>query len=132
MASLNRHELIGHLGNDPELRYMPNGTPTASISVATTEIWKDKDTGEKKERTDWHRVIFFSRLAEVAQEYLKQGSQVFVSGKSRTRKWTDSQGVDHYTTELIASEMQMLGKKPTGEPLERAPDMAAPPLDREE
>ncbi|MFZ5593685.1 MAG: single-stranded DNA-binding protein [Pseudomonadota bacterium] len=112
MASINRTTLIGNLGADPEIRYMPDGTPTCSISVATTDKWKDKKTGEAKEKTEWHRVVFFRRLAEVAGEFLKQGSQVYIDGRLRTHKWTDKNGIDRYTTEIVGREMQMLGKKP--------------------
>jgi single-strand DNA-binding protein len=115
MASVNKTTLVGNLGADPEIRYMPDGTPTATITIATTDAWKDKATGEKKEKTEWHRVVFFRRLAEVADEYLKKGSQVYVEGKLRTRKWTDKEGVERYTTEIVAYEMQMLGKKPATE-----------------
>jgi single-strand DNA-binding protein len=110
MASLNKLELIGYLGADPEVRYMPDGTAVANISVATTESWKDKD-GEKQERTEWHRVVFFQKLAEIAGEYLKKGTQVFVEGKLRTRKWEDKQGVERYTTEMVVQNMLMLGGK---------------------
>ena len=115
MASLNKMQLIGNLGADPEIRYMPDGSPTASVTVATTDTWKDKATGEKKEKTEWHRVVFFKGLAEVARDYLKKGSQIYVEGKLRTRKWTDKEGIDRYTTEIIGQEMQMLGKKPSAE-----------------
>ena len=115
MASLNKMQLIGNLGDDPVTRYMPNGTATATVSVATTESWKDKTTGEKKEKTEWHRVVFFSKLAEIVGEHLKKGSQIYVEGKLHTRKWTDKEGVERYTTEIIGQEMQMLGKKPAGD-----------------
>lgn len=126
MASLNRTMLIGNLGADPEIRYMPNGTPTASITVATTDNWTDKETKEKKEKTEWHRVVFFRGLAEVVGEYLKKGSQIYVEGKLRTRKWKDKEGVDRYTTEIVADEMKMLGKKAAGDVLS-APRDDAPP-----
>lgn len=115
MASLNKMQLIGNLGADPEIRYMPDGSPTASVTVATTDTWKDKATGEKKEKTEWHRVVFFKGLAEVVRDYLKKGSQIYVEGKLRTRKWTDKEGIDRYTTEIVGQEMQMLGKKPLAE-----------------
>ena len=115
MASLNKMQLIGNLGADPEIRYMPDGTCTARVNVATTDSWKDKTTGEKKEKTEWHRVVFFRSLAEVVGEYLKKGSQIYVEGKMRTQKWTDKEGIERYTTELVAHHMQMLGKKTSGE-----------------
>lgn len=111
MASLNKTTLIGNLGTDPEIRFMPDGTPTATVSLATTDTWKDKASGERQERTEWHRVVFFKGLAEVVGQYLKKGSQIYVEGKLRTRKWTDKDGVDRYTTEIVGREMQMLGKK---------------------
>lgn len=112
MASLNKVSLIGNLGADPETRYMPDGTQTAICNLATTDVWKDKETGEKKEKTEWHRVIFFNGLAKIAGEYLKKGSQIYIEGKLRTRKWTDKRdGIERYTTEVVAGEMQMLGKR---------------------
>lgn len=99
-GSLNQVQLIGNLGNDPEVRYMPSGGAVANLSIATTEKWKDKDTGEPKEQTEWHRVVIFGKLAEVAGEYLRKGSKVFIEGGLRTRKWTDQQGVERYTTEV--------------------------------
>lgn len=114
MASLNKSTLIGNLGGDPELRYMPDGTPVATISLATTEAWKNKQTGVKEERTEWHRVVFFRGLAEVVAEYLRKGSQIYIEGRLRTRKWTDKQGIERYTTEIHGDEMQMLGKKEGG------------------
>jgi len=128
MASLNKTQLIGNLGADPEIRYMPDGTPTATVTVATTDTWKDKATGEKKEKTEWHRVVFFKGLAEVVGEYLKKGSQIYVEGKLRTRKWTDKNGVERYTTEIVGQEMQMLGKKAANE-VPSAPRGDAPPAD---
>jgi single-strand DNA-binding protein len=111
MASLNRVQLIGNLGRDPEMRYMPDGTPTATISLATSETWKDKQTGEKKESTEWHRVVFYRGLAEVVGEYLTQGSAIYVEGKLKTRKYADKDGSDKYVTEIRASELLMLGGK---------------------
>lgn len=99
-GSLNKVELIGNLGQDPEIRYMQNGGAVANLSIATTESWKDKTTGEKKEQTEWHRVVIFGKLAEIAGEYLRKGSKVFIEGSLRTRKWQDQQGVDRYTTEI--------------------------------
>ena len=115
MASVNKTTLVGNLGADPEIRYMPDGTATATLAIATTDAWKDRTTGEKKEKTEWHRVVFFKGLAEIAEKYLKKGSQIYVEGKLRTRKWTDKEGIDRYTTEIVGREMQMLGKKPAGE-----------------
>lgn len=126
MASLNKAQVIGNLGADPEIRYMPDGMPTATVTVATTDTWKDKNTGEKKEKTEWHRVVFFKGLAEVVGEYLKKGSQIYVEGKLRTRKWTDKDGIDRYTTEIVAQEMQMLGKK-AGNDVQNASRDDAPP-----
>ncbi|MEX3914851.1 single-stranded DNA-binding protein [Paraburkholderia sp. BR10872] len=114
MASLNRVEIIGNLGNDPELRYLPNGDAVASISVATTEKWKDKQSGEMKESVEWHRVSLWRRLGEIAGEYLKKGSQVYIAGKLQTRKWQDKDGQDRYTTEIVASELLMLGDRRDG------------------
>jgi len=105
---INKVILVGNLGNDPEVRYTPAGACVTTISVATTEQWKDKE-GNKQEKTEWHRVVFFGRLAEIAGEYLKKGSQVYVEGKLRTNKWQDQNGQDRYTTEVLANEMQMLG-----------------------
>ncbi|WP_052163024.1 single-stranded DNA-binding protein [Aquabacterium sp. NJ1] len=109
MASLNMVQLIGNLGREPEVRYAPDGTPFATISLATTERWKDKETQEPKEATEWHRVVFSDRLAEIVKEYLKEGSLIYVEGKLRTRKWQDKEGKDQYTTEVKVSRMQMLG-----------------------
>ncbi len=106
---INKVILVGNLGQDPETRYMPSGGAVTNFTLATNESWKDKQTGEQKERTEWHRVAMFNRLAEVAAEYLRKGSQVYVEGKLRTRKWQDRDGNDRYTTEVIADEMQMLG-----------------------
>jgi single-strand DNA-binding protein len=108
MASVNKVILVGNLGRDPETRYMPDGGAITNISIATTSSWKDK-SGEKQEQTEWHRIAFFGKLAEIAGEYLKKGSQVYVEGKLRTRKWQDKDGQDKYTTEIIADAMQMLG-----------------------
>lgn len=110
MASVNKVILIGNLGRDPETRYMPDGGAITNISIATTDTWKDK-AGEKQEKTEWHRVAFFGKLAEIAGEYLKKGSQVYVEGRLQTRKWQDKEGVDKYTTEIIADRMQMLGSR---------------------
>jgi single-strand DNA-binding protein len=109
MASVNKVILVGNLGADPETRYMPNGDAVANIRLATTESWKDKATGEKREMTEWHRVVFYRKLAEIVGQYLKKGSSVYVEGRIRTRKWQDKEGQERYTTEIEANEMQMLG-----------------------
>ena len=106
---INKVILVGNLGRDPEVKYMPSGSAVTNITVATSESWKDKQTGEQQERTEWHRVVFFNRLAEIAGEYLRKGSQVYVEGSLRTRKWQGQDGQDRYTTEIVANEMQMLG-----------------------
>lgn len=111
MASVNKVILVGNLGRDPETRYMPDGGAVTNVSIATTESWKDKSSGEKQEKTEWHRVAFFGKLAEIAGEYLKKGSQVYVEGRIQTRKWQDKEGQDRYTTEIIADRMQMLGSR---------------------
>lgn len=111
MASVNKVIIVGNLGRDPETRYMPNGDAVTNIAVATTESWKDKNSGEKKELTEWHRITFYRKLAEIAGQYLKKGSQVYVEGRLQTRKWTDKEGVERYTTEIIADTMQMLGSR---------------------
>jgi len=113
MASrgVNKVILIGNLGQDPEVRYMPNGGAVCNISVATSEAWKDKNSGEDQEKTEWHRVVMFRRLAEIAGEYLKKGSKVYLEGKLQTRKWQDQQGQDRYTTEIVADQMQMLDSR---------------------
>lgn len=111
MASLNKVMLIGNLGADPEMRYLPSGDAVANIRIATTESWKDKASGEKKEETEWHRVSFFGKLAEIVGEYLKKGSPVYVEGRIKTRKWQDKDGQDRYSTEVVADRMQMLGSR---------------------
>lgn len=115
---VNKVILVGNLGKDPEVRYSPNGSAVANATLATSESWKDKSTGEKQEKTEWHRLVFFARLAEIAGEYLKKGSQIYVEGRLQTRKWQDKQGADHYTTEIVVNDLQMLGG--------RAQDQAAP------
>jgi single-strand DNA-binding protein len=122
MASVNKVIIIGNLGRDPETRYMPDGGAITNISVATTENWKDKN-GEKQEKTEWHRVAFFGKLAEIAGEYLKKGSQVYVEGRLQTRKWQDKDGADKYTTEIVANAMQMLGSRQGMGGGDRGPDM---------
>lgn len=111
MASVNKVILVGNLGKDPETRYMPNGDQVTNVTIATSESWKDKNSGEQKEATEWHRVVFFRRLAEIAGQYLKKGSQVYIEGRLRTRKWQGQDGQDRYTTEIHADEMKMLGKR---------------------
>ena len=119
---INKVILVGNLGNDPETRYTPSGSAITTISVATSEQWTDKQTGQKQERTEWHRVKFFGRLAEIAGEYLRKGRQVYIEGSLRTDKYTDKQGIERYTTDIIANEMQMLGGMGEGgaAPRERA------------
>jgi single-strand DNA-binding protein len=128
MASVNKVILVGNLGRDPEVRYLPDGGAVTNVSIATTDNWKDKNC-EKQERTEWHRVVFFSRLAEIAGEYLKKGSQVYIEGSLRTRKWQDKEGQDKYSTEIVASEMKMLGSRASAgagasEPMTREPAAA--------
>ena len=111
MASINKVILVGNLGRDPEVRYTPDGASIANVTIATTDTWKDKATGEKKEATEWHRVVFFGKLAEIVGQYLKKGRQVYVEGALRTRKWQDKEGQERYTTEIVANEMKMLGSR---------------------
>jgi single-strand DNA-binding protein len=132
MASVNKVILVGNLGADPETRYLPNGDAVANVRLATTESWKDKTSGEKREITEWHRVVFFRRLAEIVGQYLKKGSSVYIEGRIRTRKWQDKEGQERYTTEIEASEMQMLGGRQSasasgGEAEYRSPAPAAAP-----
>lgn len=110
-GSVNKVILIGNLGRDPEVRYTPNGLAVANVTVATTEAWKDKQSGENQERTEWHRIVMYSRLAEIAGEYLRKGSKVYVEGRLQTRKWQDKAGQDRYTTEVVADSLQMLDSK---------------------
>ncbi|SOE48061.1 single-stranded DNA-binding protein [Orrella dioscoreae] len=114
MASVNKVIIVGNLGRDPEVRYSPDGAAICTVSIATTSQWKDRNTGEKREDTEWHRVVFYNRLAEIAGEYLKKGRSVYIEGRLKTRKWTDRQGVERYTTEIIADQMQMLGGREGG------------------
>src|SRR6058998_1268103 len=128
MASVNKVILVGNLGRDPETRYNPEGGAITNISVATTDTWKDKASGEKQERTEWHRVALFGRLAEIAGEYLRKGSQVYIEGSLRTRKWQDKQGNERYSTEIIGNDLQMLGGRGGGAgaaPMGGAPESAA-------
>lgn len=111
MASVNKVILVGNLGKDPEVRYMTNGDAVANVTIATSDSWKDKATGEKKESTEWHRVVFYRKLAEIVSQYLKKGSQVYIEGRIRTRKWQDKEGQERYTTEIEAEEMKMLGSR---------------------
>lgn len=126
---INKVILIGNLGADPEVRYMPSGGAVTNVTVATSESWKDKQTGEQQDRTEWHRVVFFNRLAEIAGEYLRKGSKVYIEGSLRTRKWQDQNGVERYTTEIVAAEMQMLDSRGAGVGGASAPSMghSAPP-----
>jgi len=127
---VNKVILVGNLGKDPEVRYMPNGNAVANITLATSESWKDKTSGEQQEKTEWHRIVMFRRLGEIAGEYLKKGSQVYIEGKLQTRKWQDNSGNDRYTTEIVASEMQMLGGRggggSAGFSSDSAPSQSAP------
>ncbi|MBS1169262.1 MAG: ssb [Burkholderiaceae bacterium] len=119
MASINKVIIVGNLGRDPETRYTTGGDAIANIAIATSDRWKDKATGEQKEATEWHRVTFFGKLAEIAGQYLKKGSQVYVEGRLRTRKYTDKDGIERYATEIIADTMQMLGgRQGAGEPMD--------------
>lgn len=131
---VNKVILIGNLGQDPEVKYMPNGNAVANITVATSESWKDKNTGENIDKTEWHRVVFFRRLAEIAGEYLKKGSKVYIEGKLQTRKWQDKNGKDNWTTEIIANEMQMLDSRGGGSSdfnqNQGAPSQSAPQSDQ--
>lgn len=125
---INKVILIGHLGQDPEVKFMPSGSAVANLSLATTESWKDKDTGEKQEKTEWHRITMYARLAEIAGEYLKKGAQIYIEGRLQTRKWQDKSGQDKYTTEIVANNMQMLGGKSGAESLpSSAPSSSASP-----
>lgn len=111
MAGVNKVIILGNLGNDPEVRYMPNGEPVANISIATRETWNDKNTGEKREKTEWHRVVAYRKTAEIIGQYTRKGSKLYVEGKLQTRKWTDNNGVDRYTTEIIADSVQLLDSR---------------------
>ena len=114
MASVNKVILVGNLGRDPEVRYSPDGGAIANFSIATTDTWKDKATGEKKEATEWHRIVFFGKTAEIVAQYVKKGSALYVEGALRTRKWTDKEGQERYTTEIVGDRMQMLGSRGEG------------------
>jgi single-strand DNA-binding protein len=114
MASVNKVILVGNLGKDPETRYAPSGSAICNVTIATSRNWKDKASGERREETEWHRVVFYDRLAEIAGEYLRKGRPVYVEGRLKTRKWTDKEGQERYTTEIIAEEMQLLGSREGG------------------
>lgn len=120
---INKVILVGNVGGDPEIRYMTNGNAVCTLSVATSESWKDKTTGEKQDRTEWHRVVCFNRLGEIAGEYVRKGSKLYVEGSLKTRKWQDQQGQDRYTTEIIASDIQMLDSKGQGSSFNDIPPM---------
>ena len=124
---INKVILVGNLGGDPEMRYMPNGEAVARLSVATSESWKDKTTGETQERTEWHRVVMFRRLGEIAGQYLRKGSKVYIEGKLRTNKWQDQSGQDRYTTEIVADQMQMLDSRGAGNADGMPPAMGSAP-----
>lgn len=126
---VNKAILVGHLGKDPDVRYFQNGDAVANVSLATSETWKDKQTGEIQERTEWHNLVFHKRLAEIAGEYLRKGSQIYAEGKLKTRKWQDKQGNDRYTTEVIVNDMQMLGGRGDSEPQRSAGDEKAASFD---
>lgn len=123
---INRVILIGNLGTDPEVRFMPNGGAVANLTIATSDAWTDKATGAKKEQTEWHRLVIYQRLAEVAGEYLRKGSKIYIEGRLRTRKWQDQQGVERYTTEIIVSELQMLDGKPADAPAQQQRPQTTP------
>jgi len=129
MASVNKVIIVGNVGRDPETRYMPSGDAVTNISVATSDRYKDKQTGEMKENTEWHRIAFFGKLAEIAGQYLKKGSQVYVEGRLRTRKWTDQSGQEKYSTEIIADSMQMLGARMAGSGDAAEPSSRSNPTD---
>jgi single-strand DNA-binding protein len=127
MASLNKATLIGNLGRDPEIRYTADGKPIANFSIATTESWKDKNSGEKKEATEWHRCVAYDKLAEIIGQYVKKGSQLYIEGQLKTRKWTDKDGAEKYTTEITVKELKMIGSKPAGDSGEQQQQRAARP-----
>lgn len=131
MASVNKVILIGNVGRDPETRYMPSGDAMVNLSLATSEQWKDKN-GEKQEKTEWHRVVIFGKTAEIAGQYLRKGSQIYIEGRLQTRKWTDKEGQERYTTEIVADRMQMLGSRGGGgdAPMDREPAGGAAPESR--
>ena len=127
---VNKVILIGNLGQDPEVRYMPSGGAVANVNIATTEVWNDRQSGQRQERTEWHKVVFFNKLAEVVQQYLKKGSKIYIEGKLQTRKWQDQNGVDRYTTEIVSNDMQMLdggGPQQGNAPQQNAPQHNSQP-----
>lgn len=127
MASVNKVIVVGNIGKDPEIRYMPSGDAATNLSLATTDRYKDKQSGEMKENTEWHRIVFFGKLAEIANQYLKKGSQVYVEGRLRTRKWTDQNQVERYSTEIVGERLQMLGgKAPDGQNASQTPPAENP------
>jgi single-strand DNA-binding protein len=126
MNGINKVIIVGTVGKDPEVKYMPSGSAVVNLSVATNEEWKDKTTGEKKERTEWHRCTFYARLAEIVGEYVRKGSKIYVEGKLQTRKW-EKDGQDHYTTEVVVFQMQMLGGKRTDDPTRETPQAGTQP-----
>ena len=128
MASVNKVIILGNVGKDPEVRHMQNGDSVVSVSVATSESWKDKNSGESKENKEWHRVTFYRKLAEVAANYLRKGSSVYIEGRLETKKWTDKAGVERYTTGIVASEMKMLGKAPEAGERQAAPEQHTRPV----
>ena len=125
-SGINKVILVGNLGKDPDMRYTAGGDAVANLSIATSESWNDNQTGEKKEKTEWHRVVFFRRIAEVCGEYLKKGSSVYIEGSLRTRDWEDDQGNKRYTTEIIGREMQMLGGRRSEDSMDQSPQMSNP------
>jgi single-strand DNA-binding protein len=126
MRGINKAIIVGNVGNDPEVRYMPSGDAVANFSVATNEEWKDKETGEKKERTEWHRCVAFKRLGEIVGEYVTKGTPLYIEGKLQTRKWKDKDGVDRYSTEIRVDQLQMLGSKPEGSKTSKPMAQSAP------
>ena len=120
---VNKVILVGNVGNDPDVRYTANGQAVANLSIATSEVWKDKTTGEKQERTEWHRVVFFGKAAEIVRDYTKKGSKLFIEGALRTRKWEDKSGVERYTTEVVSSDLQMLDGRSSDQSMSEAPHM---------
>jgi len=126
MASVNKVILVGNCGRDPEIRYLPSGAAICNVSIATSRQWKDKTSGERQEETEWHRVTFFDRMAEIAGEYLKKGKSVYVEGRLKTRKYTDKDGVEKYATDIVATEMQLLGGREGGGGMGEGPDMGEP------
>ena len=126
MKGINKAIIVGRLGKDPETKYMPSGGAVTNITVATSESWKDKNTGQQQERTEWHRVVFFNKVAEIAGEYLRKGSKVYIEGSLRTRKWQDQSGADKYTTEIVANELQMLDSLDKSDPRKSQGDQQVP------